>query len=137
MRAIIRFGLAVMTIIVLSACTGGHPMLMSTENPALLHGLQGKLLFISTQNDLSTIIRVNADGSDAAPLFANTTEIAIQNRWQNNSLAWSTDGKLLFDSYQDGRWVIFLAQSDGTLHKLTNGMVSDLYPTWSPDGNQI
>lgn len=48
------------------------------------------------------------------------------------------NGKIAFASDRDGNFEIYSMNSDGTgLSRLTNSVVTDDYPTWSPDGRKI
>jgi Tol biopolymer transport system component len=60
-----------------------------------------------------------------------------------HTIAWGKTGKIAFDA---GRWpgdttyddeIGLLTVSSGSITRLTNNTVQDLYPTWSPDGTKL
>jgi len=119
----------VILLLIASACSGGHTLPPTpTENAAYLHDLKGKILFVSTDKDQSTIVEMKADGSNTTALVHEPTHI--------NSLALSTSGALLFDVYDGRLWSIYRLDAQGQ-QKLTTGAASDLYPMWSPDEQSI
>ena len=57
----------------------------------------------------------------------------------NINPSWSPDGaKLVFESWRDGRGVLYIVHADGTGERpLTRGVVNNTHPHWSPDGTRI
>ena len=50
----------------------------------------------------------------------------------------STNGRIAFVSYRDGNYEIYIMNPDGSDQtRLTNNLVSDWNPSWSPDSSQI
>ncbi|MEW6087685.1 MAG: right-handed parallel beta-helix repeat-containing protein [bacterium] len=57
----------------------------------------------------------------------------------DNNYPWHIYGdKIIFSSYRDGNWEIYLMNKDVTVMKnLTNNPASDEWANWSPDGKKI
>jgi Tol biopolymer transport system component len=123
------FGILSMILLV-TACGHGNtaPTPEIPENSALLQNLTGKIVFVSTWNEQSTIKVMSPDGAGLTNLVEATQRI--------NSFTLSPSGGLLYDLY-DGRYWAIHAVTGGTDRRLTSGQSSDLYPAWSPDGTQI
>ena len=50
----------------------------------------------------------------------------------------SVNGRIAFVSYRDGNYEIYIMNPDGSDQtRLTNNLVSDWNPSWSPDSSQI
>jgi hypothetical protein len=74
---------------------------------------------------------MNSDGTNQTRLTNNTA--------QDSDASWSPDGaKIVFDSYRNGNFDVFVMNPDGTGQvALTNNADDEGQPAWSPDGKKI
>jgi TolB protein len=50
----------------------------------------------------------------------------------------SASAKIVFESKRDGNYEIYVMDDDGSnIQRLTNNLLGDYSPRWSPDGKQI
>jgi Tol biopolymer transport system component len=104
------------------------PELTATSDP---FSHLGQIMFLVTQNYISDVYVVNADG----------TQLTL---WQPpveglSEIAWSLDGtRLAIVSNADGDDEIYVVNADGNdLTQLTFNDAPDRNPNWSPDGTKI
>lgn len=86
-----------------------------------------------TQGDLD-IYTVSAEGGEGTPLVES-----IGGLTQEESAAWSPDGKLLaFTSTKDGNQELYTLEIEsGFVRQLTSDPGIDAHPCWSPDGTKL
>lgn len=97
----------------------------------------GKLL-ITSKDDDSSVVTMNADGSDRKVVFQTVKGAAF-------APSWSPDGQRIafgYGGFLQGRRTagarIVLVNRDGTgLQELTPDMPNAGFPSWSPDGKEI
>jgi len=68
-----------------------------------------------------------------------TEAVALSRRIEYWNPAWAPDGRtLVFESNLEGKYSLFLINSDGTgLRRLTSDSSENTQPNWSPDGRRI
>ena len=124
--------IALFTIFILSACTGGNGetnggLIQAPPSPT---GGQRKIAFFSNRTGADNIYVMSADGSG----LENLT-----NSGSNDvSPAWSPDGKrIAFMSRRDQNFEIYVMNADGSgQERLTNDRGDDLGIAWSPSLSQ-
>jgi len=111
--------------------------LTAAETPIPIGGGTGEIAFASTQDGLSQIFLINADGSGLKPLVSELNGACQP--------AWSPDGKKLVyispcagktDFYPKSSLYVFDLASGETISLLTSPG-GNFEPAWSPDGTKI
>ncbi len=96
------------------------------------NGLSGCVPYNFAQvsdNDLASLGLSTCGGSGPAPTAVPTTvPTAVP----------QTHSRIVFDSYRDGNWEIYVMNPDGSGQtRLTDNPAYDREPSWSPDGRRI
>src|SRR5258708_9827306 len=131
-----RFSVMFYLTLMITACssnsTTATPRIEATPGIAKPQSpLNGRIAFVSGQNDLRKIYIVSADGSKLHQLTDNAP--------RDDNPQWSPDGtQIAFESYYAGKPKIFVINADGTnLHELPANGTGDLFPFWSPEAKQF
>lgn len=96
-----------------------------------LLGVEGKIIFATSQNGNYDLYSANPNGSDLARLSDSAAD--------DYAPDFSPDGKkIAFVSNRDGNSEIYRMNTDGSeVIRLTSDPAEDSSPAWSPDGSQI
>jgi len=118
------------------------------------------------QSDLPTILDILGNGRlnwdavrpfSGGPVFVSLRDLNLEvyrarssgdgtaeevNLSHNGAIDWFpsvdvTGGQVAFASDRDGNQEIYLAEADGTLHRLTNDPATDLHAAWLSDARQV
>ncbi len=82
-----------------------------------------RLAFVRQEDDNQEIYTIGVDGSDLTRLTDNAAAEV--------SPAWTPDGRLVFRSFRDGQWGLYLINADGSGERQL--VSDDSPPEWQPD----
>ena len=88
----------------------------------------GKTIAVDIQGTIATM-----------PISGGPLQLLTDGMGDERHPAWSPDGnKILFHSYRDGNYHLWMINKDGSgLKQLTFGYYDEREPQWSPDGSRI
>ena len=111
---------------------GGGEINARWESETLMDTYLAGAMMTFVAPESSSILQMNADGTDVTQLTTNTEAI-------DYPAGWSKDGKqIIFSSDRDGDTEIFTMDSDGTnIRQITTNDDEDDFANLSPDGKQI